>query len=175
MKAKPTTVQCPECGGPMVRETRPAKIEYKGHHVMVDTDALWCTECGESIVEGAALMAQDRAYRTLKAKVDGVLTPEEVISIREKLGLTQRAAGDILGGGPRAFQKYEKGDVAVSAPMSNLLRLLANDPKRLRELLEIAPKAKAHSPVAVAAFRKQRSAPTSKAPKSKQGRAHSSA
>lgn len=39
-----------------------------------------------------------------------------------------------LSGGPRAFQKYESGEVMISQAMSNLLRLLANDPRRLDEL-----------------------------------------
>jgi HTH-type transcriptional regulator/antitoxin MqsA len=53
--------------------------------------------------------------------------------------LSQRRAGEILGGGPRVFQKYESGEQQVSAPMANLLRLLARDPHRLDELLEGAP------------------------------------
>lgn len=39
-----------------------------------------------------------------------------------------------LGGGPRAFQKYETRAVAVSRPMSNLLRLLERHPEALNDL-----------------------------------------
>lgn len=53
--------------------------------------------------------------------------------------ISQRKAGELLGGGPRAFQKYESGAQAASAPMSNLLRLLANDPSRLREIVSEVP------------------------------------
>ncbi len=63
-----------------------------------------------------------------------MLGPAEVAKARERLGLSQRKAGEILGGGARAFQKYESGKQAVSVPMSHLLTLLSNDPKRLREL-----------------------------------------
>jgi len=62
--------------------------------------------------------------------------------IRERLQLSQRRAGELLGGGPRAFQKYESGSQQVSVPMTNLLRLLAKDPKRLAELSGSAAKAK---------------------------------
>ncbi|MBX7115564.1 MAG: type II toxin-antitoxin system MqsA family antitoxin [Myxococcaceae bacterium] len=48
--------------------------------------------------------------------------------------LSQRRAGKLWGGGPRAFQKYEAGTQQVSVPMTNLLRLLARDPRRLHEL-----------------------------------------
>jgi len=72
--------------------------------------------------------------RDRRAQVDDVLSPAEVVEIRKRLGISQRRAGEVLGGGPRAFQKYEKGTAAVSAPMSNLLRLLSKDPTRLKEL-----------------------------------------
>jgi HTH-type transcriptional regulator/antitoxin MqsA len=95
----------------------------------------WCTACEEAIFDGEALAARERAFLELKAEVDEVLGPKDVARVRESLGLSQRAAGELLGGGPRAFQKYEAGKQAVSTPMSNLLRLLANDPARLDELL----------------------------------------
>jgi len=57
--------------------------------------------------------------------------------------LSQRRAGEVLGGGPRAFQKYESGKQAVSVPMSNLLRLLARDPSRLREIAPAPPRPRA--------------------------------
>jgi HTH-type transcriptional regulator/antitoxin MqsA len=58
-----------------------------------------------------------------------------VRAIRLRLKLSQRKAGEILGGGPRSFQKYESGEVLVSRPMTQLLRLLERDPKRLKELM----------------------------------------
>ena len=71
----------------------------------------------------------------LKAEVDGILTPEGVSRIRRKLGLSQRRAGALLGGGPRSFQKYESGTDWVTRSMSNLLLLLDRDPTRLSELI----------------------------------------
>jgi HTH-type transcriptional regulator/antitoxin MqsA len=115
-------------------------LVYREHKKRVKTLGWWCDDCEEAILDGKALAARERAFLELKADVDEVLGPHEVMQVREKLGLSQRAAGELLGGGPRAFQKYEAGKQAVSAPMSNLLRLLANDPARLEEL---RPQAKA--------------------------------
>ena len=102
----------------------------------------WCSKCGESILEGAALRATEKEFLELKAEVDGVLGPSQVVTVRERIGLSQRKAGELLGGGPRAFQKYEAGKQAVSVPMSHLLTLLANDPKRLKELPGVAATSK---------------------------------
>jgi len=128
------TKRCPECGGEMRYETREDAVEYKGRRRTFPTTAWWCTRCGESIQEGSALQAAERAFIELRAEVDDVLLPEEVAEVRGKLGISQREAGRVLGGGPRAFQKYESGRVPVSEPMKNLLLLLDNDPKRINEL-----------------------------------------
>jgi HTH-type transcriptional regulator/antitoxin MqsA len=117
-------------------------LEYGGRKRTIKTLGWWCTKCGEAILTGEALVKHERAFLELKAGADGVLGPREVVKVREALGLSQRKAGEVLGGGPRAFQKYESGKQAVSVPMSHLLRLLARDPARLREL-EAGPAAKA--------------------------------
>ena len=140
MPKKTKTQTCPECGGVMRYETRTEALSYKGHSRTIATAAWWCTKCDEAILTGAPLLAREMAFVELKAEVDEVLSPREVAAVRESLGLSQRKAGALLGGGPRAFQKYESGSQAVSVPMSNLLRLLAKDPARLRELGSGAPR-----------------------------------
>ena len=62
------------------------------------------------------------------------ITPEEIRTIREHLGLTQVEAGELLGGGPRAFTRYEAGAVQPAASIVNLLRLLEADPTAMTTL-----------------------------------------
>ena len=59
------------------------------------------------------------------------LTPERIRAIRERLSLTQEEAGKLLGGGPRAFTKYEAGSLKPSTATINLLRILEVDPSTL--------------------------------------------
>ena len=56
------------------------------------------------------------------------IAPEEIRAIRRRLGLSQVQAGELLGGGPRAFTKYESGIVKPAASVISLLRLLKADP-----------------------------------------------
>ncbi len=128
------TQPCPECGGLMRYEKHDDVLEYQGHKRTIKTLGWWCTKCGEAILTGDPLVRHERAFLQLKAEVDGVLGPKEVARVREGLGLSQRTAGELLGGGPRGFQKYESGKQAVSTAMSHLLRLLAKDPSRLGDL-----------------------------------------
>ena len=70
----------------------------------------------------------------LKARVEGLLDPQEIKRIRKKLHLSQEMAGLVIGGGPRAFQKYESGDLLPSQAISSALVLLDHDPKALNIL-----------------------------------------
>lgn len=60
------------------------------------------------------------------------MTPDRIRAIRESLGLTQEEAGNLLGGGPRAFTKYEAGSLKPRAAAINLLRVLEEYPDALR-------------------------------------------
>jgi len=131
----PAERPCPECGGSMRRDTRPQRIEYKGLSVEVQQPGWYCG-CGEVLLSEADVAATDGAYLDLRAIAEGLLTAGDVARIRRKLKLSQRRAGELLGGGPRAFQKYEARAVAVSKPMSNLLRVLERHPEMLEELGE---------------------------------------
>ena len=59
----------------------------------------------------------------------------EIRAIRKKFKLTQVQAGTILGGGKKAFQKYESGEILPSRAISNLLRVLAAQPSLLQTIV----------------------------------------
>jgi len=80
----------------------------------------------------------------LKAHAEGLLEPEEIRRIRKKLGLSQTAAGEIIGGGPRAFQKYEAGDLLPSRAISSALILLDHNPDGLT-ILRIPDRTSCHN------------------------------
>ena len=66
------------------------------------------------------------------------MSPEEIKRIRTKLGLTQERPGEPIGGGPRAFQKYEAGDLLPSRAIGSALALLDRDPEGL-SVLHVRP------------------------------------
>lgn len=67
-------------------------------------------------------------------ETDREITPDEIRDIRKSLGLSQVEAGEVLGGGPRAFAKYESGLVKPAAAIVNLLRLLDAHPEMMAAL-----------------------------------------
>ena len=72
------------------------------------------------------------------------MTPEEIRSIRERLGLTQVKAGELLGGGPRAFAKYEAGTIKPAASVINLLHVLDAQPDGIKAIGGSAPRRAGH-------------------------------
>jgi len=124
----------PETGAVLRRSVRRRKLAYKGFEDYFDLPGWWPADDGDGILEGNDLVVFDRAYDTLVAEAEKLPKAADIRRIRTKLKLSQRRAGDLLGGGPRAFQKYESGEVVVSRPMANLLLLLDRDPSLLRHL-----------------------------------------
>lgn len=129
-----TNPTCPKTGAPMHRDVRPMTLTYKDKSITFDMHGWYCDVSDESIHTGQDMVVSDRALNRLKARSEGLLEPEEIRRIRKKLGLSQAAAGQMIGGGPRAFQKYEKGDLMPSRAISSALRLLDHDPKALTVL-----------------------------------------
>jgi HTH-type transcriptional regulator/antitoxin MqsA len=118
----------------MHRGVRPMTLTYKDESITFDMPGWYCDQSEEGIHTGADMKVSDRVLNRLKARSEGLLEPEEIRRIRKKLKLTQEAAGQIIGGGPRAFQKYESGDLLPSRAISSALILLDHDPKTLAVL-----------------------------------------
>ncbi|HYG86453.1 MAG TPA: type II toxin-antitoxin system MqsA family antitoxin [Azospirillum sp.] len=119
------------------RGVRPHTVRYKGLSKTVELPGYYPddeTEYGDAVLIGDDMAAADEALRTLKEQADRIPTPPTVRRIRKRLRLTQREAARILGGGPNAFQKYERGEVEPSKVMGNLLFLLDRHPELLEEL-----------------------------------------
>ena len=113
----------------MSLQTKVDTATFAGHTRDVDVLGYWCDSCDEAVIVKEGAKALSLAYSELKAEVQSVLGPAAIKGIRERLGLSQRKAGELLGGGPRSFQKYESGDIASSVSMARLLELLDNVPE----------------------------------------------
>lgn len=122
---------CPETGAPMFRGVRPITLTYKEQRLTFDMPGWYCDESDESIHTGEDMKVSDRMLNLLKARSEGLLEPEEIRRIRKKLRLSQESAGTLIGGGPRAFQKYESGDLLPSRAICSALLLLDHDPEAL--------------------------------------------
>ena len=127
----------PETGQTLIRGVRTVKLTFRSQSETVELPGWYPGDdptADQGIHDAKDLQVSDRAINAMKARELGVMTPSEVRAARKKLRLTQRDAGRLIGGGPNAFQKYESGDVVLSKAADTALRLLSNNPERIREI-----------------------------------------
>jgi putative zinc finger/helix-turn-helix YgiT family protein len=67
----------------------------------------------------------------------GLLPPERIVEIRNKLGLSQAELEELLGTGSKVVVRWESGKVIQGSGQDNILRLLDRDPTFLESLRQI--------------------------------------
>ena len=108
---------------------------YKGQKFSLsDTEYSVCRECGFDVVLPQQKRRNEARVRDEHRRIDGLLTGQQIKAIRERLGLSQAKAARLMGGGPNAFSKYERGEVTQSVAMNQLLRVLDAVPGALGTL-----------------------------------------
>lgn len=122
----------PETGEVLRRDARAQTISVGSMSREVEVPGWYPEGDGDSIHSGAELQAIDQAYLELRAAYAA-----RVKAVRKKLGLTQEEAGRIIGGGRRAFQKYERGTMQPSEAAVGLIEILDRHPEEVTTLRNI--------------------------------------
>lgn len=122
----------PETGETLRRGVRRQAVRYGSLVREVEVPGWYPDGEGDGIHAGADLAEADRVYRELRAEYAG-----RVRDARRRLKLSQEEAGRIIGGGKRAFQKYESGAVPPSDAAVGLIELLIRHPEEIETLRAI--------------------------------------
>lgn len=122
----------PETGSTLRRDVRLQVVAFGSMRRTVDVPGWYPDDDGDSIHTGAELAESDRVFQDLK-----VAYAAHVRRIRKRLKLTQEEAGRIIGGGRRAFQKYESGTTPPSDAAVGLIALLERHPEEIEFLRSI--------------------------------------
>lgn len=93
----------------------------------------FCPHCGDAVLDDDSAMRHAEAGDRVVLKAREQL-PATIRQIRKKLGLTQRQAGQLFGGGASAFSEYEVGKTRPSRSTLLLLRILDRHPELLNEI-----------------------------------------
>lgn len=110
-------------------------IEVRGKSIMVEGTRAFCKSCGSELFHPKFDMEnQEKAfaqYRTL----EGILSPEEIRTIRLQYHLNQREFSRLLGFGEITISRYERG--SLPTPAQNHIIKESAKPAKMRELLEL--------------------------------------
>jgi HTH-type transcriptional regulator/antitoxin MqsA len=122
----------PETGKTLRRGVRQQTVKFGSMARVVKVPGWYPDDDSDSIHSGADLAESDRVFQDLKTAYAA-----HVRKVRKRLKLTQEEAGRLIGGGRRAFQKYESGAMAPSDAAVALIELLDRHPEEVEFLKSI--------------------------------------
>jgi len=130
-------MECVVCGGSAKQVVEGRIGHYRDEKVEVQSEFFRCDGCREAFFSPEQATAHTRAVKNEIRKKYGLLPPEKIVEIRNKLGLTQAELEELLGTGPKVVVRWESGKVIQSPGHDNFLRLLDRDPAQLENLRQI--------------------------------------
>ncbi|WP_017183732.1 type II TA system antitoxin MqsA family protein [Sphingobium xenophagum] len=122
----------PDTGKLLRRDARAQTVCVGSLSRDVDVHGWYPEDDSDSVHSGEDLQAVECAYRELRMDYAA-----RIKAVRKKLGLTQEEAGRIIGGGRRAFQKYERGTMQPSEAAVGLIEILDRHPEEVTTLRNI--------------------------------------
>jgi len=122
IKLRRHEVVVPTPDGTAVAERIPIKVPME-----------WDAGLGEWLITPEA----EQILETAKARHMGLMLPEELLALRQRLGLSQRQIGELLKIGAKSWTRWESGAQRPSQSINLLLRLLDRGMISPRQLVEV--------------------------------------
>ena len=114
------TRPCPSCDGVMRRGVQEETVTFQGESLTYLQPGWHCENGDDGVLEGADNDYADAALHEVMARAKhSPISPLMVRAAREAVGVSQRQAGKVFGGGPTAFYKYETAKAVPSEGMAN--------------------------------------------------------
>jgi len=133
-QSRNTERRCPVCGaGKLHRRVVSERFTYDGDRgpILVeakDVPMQVCDACGETFTGPDAARIRHHAI----CRALGLLTPEEIKALRERLGKTQQEFAELTGIGEATISRWERGRLLQNRANDNFLRLIAANPALLQ-------------------------------------------
>lgn len=127
---------CPNCEKEteVFLENRNEEYQIRGKPILVKSQFYRCSVCGEEFATSKQMDAAVReGYRKYRGQ-EGIIFPEEIIEIRKKYNISQKAFAKILDLGELTINSFEQGSLP-SKSVSNLIKLMEK-PVNFTELFE---------------------------------------
>jgi HTH-type transcriptional regulator/antitoxin MqsA len=134
----PDIILSAESNRPLRRGVKRLTIHVDGQPFTYGQPGWWASIDDPSDNEGQMTdednLVRAAARREARAHARrAILSPLVIKAIREVCGLSQQEAARVFGGGPKAFEKYESGEVSPSSAMVRLLLLAAERPELFQQ------------------------------------------
>ncbi|HEV3191581.1 MAG TPA: type II toxin-antitoxin system MqsA family antitoxin [Polyangiaceae bacterium] len=120
---------CPKCGTTMIERRGTLRLPVNGEEISVPSAAhLSCPKCGEVVLrfQDSKRLGEDAI--AIYRKKHGLLSADEIRSIRERFNLTQAELALLLRLGANTVSRWESGRNVQTAAMDILLRMIRDLP-----------------------------------------------
>ena len=122
----------------MIRKTQAQTFKYgvgkDGIEITCSVPVYTCSQCQFTWADWVGEEARHAAI----CRHFGLLTPAEILAIRDSYHLSQAEFSRITGLGEASLSRWETGAQLQNAANDRLLRLVRADPRNLRRLQELA-------------------------------------
>lgn len=109
------------CGTKVIEKQQTLKV--KGREITLTAPVRVCTTCGEEILDEELDTATLRRFYDEYRKLENLLLPEEIKTIRQKYNLSQASFAKLLGFGEKTITRYENGAIQDLCH-DNMIRLM---------------------------------------------------
>ena len=100
-------------------------ICVRGDNIEIVSKVTYCKDCGQKVWNPEHDSNNLKVAYSLYRKKHNLLTPEEIIAIRERYGISQTTFAKVLGLGEKTIARYENGSIQDTA-QNNLILLSQN-------------------------------------------------
>lgn len=134
-----TSIACPVCGVGKAKKIKTAyRTKYDGRVVSLPNVKMFrCSDCHEEFFSPEQSRAISIEVKNAVRQLSGLLAPERIVAIREKLHLTQVELEHLFDQGPKVVTRWESGRVIQNKNADTILRMLDRNPKLLSLVREI--------------------------------------
>lgn len=130
-------MKCPVCGGAELHnEIKDVEYSYKGKTTTIlQVKADFCPACDEMLIDENESRRVMQVMSDFQKQVNAQLTDLNfILSVRQKLRLTQAEAAELFGGGVNAFSRYETGKAKPPVALMKLFKILDKHPELIAEV-----------------------------------------
>jgi putative zinc finger/helix-turn-helix YgiT family protein len=130
---------CPVCDTGKAKKIKTAyRTKYDGQVVSLPSVEMFrCSDCQEEFFSPEQARAVSVEVKNAVRQMYGLLSPERIVAIREKLRLTQVELENLFDQGPKVVTRWENGRVIQNKNADTMLRVLERDPRFLLHLKEV--------------------------------------
>ena len=130
------SMNCPACdSSAYAEETYSREVALDGRKISVQGLKRYvCKACETVFSDDGQTRYNLSLIQRAKGQTPNLVLGSEIRTFRDTIGITQREASKLFGGGLNAFSKYETGEVVQSEAMDNLVWLAIKLPGLVPEL-----------------------------------------